>query len=268
MKKPIDTLVDTQHWMQTVLLAPNTNATAFVNEVVTPSKQLTPEACLAIYQRSYYSRLIECMREQFKALRYTLDDALFDDFVRLYLKTHPSTSPSLADLGKLFPSFLEQTRPDKAEPELWIDFMIAMAQFECDLYAIFDAPGSEGKPIATASTKDEALVLQDCISIHQYPFDVNTYYQEVAKENAPEITPAQTSYICFVRTNYQVYILTLTNYEYSILRNLLAGHTIHKAIEELTTIHKLDNTSAYKVWETAKIRWIDKGLFLEKLLFY
>ena len=263
METPSKALLDLQKWMQSSLIDPQPKDVEFIEYYVSPSKTLTAQQRLAIYQRSYYSRLIECMREQFKALHHTLGDGLFDDFSRLYLKEKPSSSPSLANLGDDFPNFLNRTRPDKENPELWIDFMIAMAQFECDLYRIFDQEGSEGERLADYSTLDQDLKLQKCFSIHTYPFDVSTYYQQVAEEKNPEITRANTIYIAFVRTNYQVYIISLTKIQHQFIEALLKGEAITAILKRFSTESGLPLETVTVEWQNWKKAWIDKGVFLK-----
>ncbi|MFT6243771.1 MAG: hypothetical protein ACJAXI_000533, partial [Crocinitomicaceae bacterium] len=193
-------LAQVQAWMQSSLIDPATNSdNTIINELVEPSKTLSPEQRLNIYQQSYYGRLIECMRQQFKALEHTLDDDLFVEFCRMYLKEYPSFDPSLAHLGDKFPAFLQSIRPDKENPEKWIDFMIAMAQFELDLYTIFDQEGSENDQFATALDSDTSLQFQKCFSFHMYPFAVNLYYQEVAAGDEPEIKNQEDTYVAFLR---------------------------------------------------------------------
>ena len=264
MENPSEALLDLQKWMQSSLIDPQPHDVASIEYYVSPSKTLTAQQRLAIYQRSYYSRLIECMRGQFKALHHTLGDALFDDFSRLYLKEKPSSSPSLANLGDDFPNFLNRTRPDKDNPELWIDFMIAMAQFECDLYRIFDQEGSEGKLLADYNTLDKDLKLQKCFSIHTYPFDVNSYYQKVAEEKNPEITRANKIYIAFVRTNYQVYIISLTEIQYQFLNALSNEESILDILNRFSNESGLPIETVNKEWQDWKKAWINKGVFLKK----
>jgi len=265
MENPSEQLLDIQKWMQSSLIEPKREDAALTNYYVFPSNTLTAHQCLAIYQRSYYSRLIECMREQFKALCYTLGDDLFDDFSRLYLKEKPSSSPSLANLGKDFPDFLNKTRPDKDCPELWIDFMIAMAQFECDLYRIFNQEGSEGEILADKNTLNENLKLQKCFSIHSYPFDVNTYYQDVAQDKKPKIRKTNAIYIAFVRTNYQVYIISLTVIKYQFLKSLLKGETIIDILKRFSVESGLSIETINTEWLQWKKAWIEKGIFLNKI---
>lgn len=263
METPSEALLDIQRWMQSSLIDPKPQDVEVIDYYVSPSKTLTAQQRLAIYQRSYYSRLIECMRGQFKALHHTLGDALFDDFSRLYLKEKPSSSPSLANLGDDFPKFLNRTRPDKDNPELWIDFMIAMAQFECDLYRIFDQEGSEGEILADYNTLDLDLKLQKCFSIHTYPFDVNAYYQKVAQEKNPEISRTDKIYIAFVRTNYQVYIINLTKIQYQFLNALQKGETVSEILHRFSKESGLSIETVTREWLNWRKAWINKGLFLK-----
>jgi hypothetical protein len=263
MNKTTEQLSVIQSWMQSSLLDPAANNDPDrVDQYISPSENLTAIQCLAIYQRSYISRLIECMRGQFKALHHTLGNELFDDFARMYLRQYPSTSPSLANLGEKFPAFLQETRPDKDAPERWVDFMIAMAQFECDLYSIFDQKGSEGERFADETTPNEELQIQAGFDIHHYPFRVNEYYHEVAAGNNPEISPEQKTYLAFVRTNYQVFIVSLTEIQYAFLESLINGITVENAKAAIIRQFNLNPEKVTERWMEWKRDWIAKGFFL------
>lgn len=258
-------LSDVQNWMQTVLIEPRkTKNTNLVHHYIAPAKVLNATESLAIYQRSYYSRLIECMRGQFKALVYTLGDELFVDFCSMYLTKHPSNSPNLGDLGKRFPDFLEQNRPDKESKQVWIDFMIAMAQFEVDLYRIFDIKGSEGDVFADLKTHDELLKLQKCVDFQEYPFDVNGYYQKVSEEENPEITKACKTFIVFLRTDYQVYVIPLGEIQFHLLKNIQKEENVQKALLKTVRTFNLNFDTFFSSWILWKKQWINKGFFLKE----
>ena len=266
MKNNPTNLVTTQAWMQAALMKPlTTEITNLVTHYISPAKELTSMQSLAIYQRSYYSRLIVCMQGQFKALLYTLGDELFEDFCKMYLKKTPSNSPNLGDLGKQFPDFLKQNRPDKEAPALWIDFMIAMAKFEVDLYKVFDVKGSEGAVFADIHTNDSLLYLQKSISLQEYPFDVNTYYKKVSEDENPDITTACKTYIIFIRTDYQVYIFPLNKIQFYLLKNIQEKKNIAEALRETTTTFNLKFEKLFADWKIWKQHWISKGFFLKNL---
>ena len=56
-----------QAWLQNALIFPEQSAGEEAEKILAPSPRLTGVQRLAIYQRSYYLRLLSCMREQFPA---------------------------------------------------------------------------------------------------------------------------------------------------------------------------------------------------------
>lgn len=264
MKKTANDLYDVQTWMQAALMQPKVaEISAAVTHYIAPAKELSPLQSLAIYQRSYYSRLIECMHGQFKALVYTLGENLFEDFCKMYLKELPSNSPSLGNLGERFPTFLEENRPDKENKEVWIDFMIAMAKFEVDLYRIFDIKGSEGNVFADVKTDDERLKLQKCVDFQEYPFDVNSYYQKVSEEGNPEITEARKTYIAFLRYDYQVYVIPLGEIQFELFKNIQKENNIQTALLSTAKMFKINFQTLLSDWKIWRKNWIQKGFFLK-----
>jgi hypothetical protein len=263
LQMPSENLSDVQNWLQNSLIEPSINLdSSVIDFYLSATKNLTATQHLAIYQRSYYSRLLECMREQFKALHYTLGDELFTDFSKMYLAKFPSQSPSLNNLGEKFPAFLESQRPDKDSPETWVDFMIAMAQFEVDLYKIFDQSGSENEKFADEFTKDENLKLQKCFTLHQYPFEVNRFYKAVAEGEKPELTPEHKTFIAFVRNNYQVYVVPLTEIQFVLLNWLNKGKTVAETLGILTKKYNFVPEKVSQRWLEWKLIWVKKRFFL------
>ena len=145
-KQPPIPLSSLQKWMQQVIIGPSDAEQRFpqaflpkdwqglnLDMIIKPSSKLSSQQHLSIYQFSYIARLRACMASQFKALEYALGEKLFEGFADEYLKTYPSKSYTLMDLGAQFADFLEETRPDKdqEEREDWPDFMIELKSMEC-----------------------------------------------------------------------------------------------------------------------------------------
>ena len=99
--------------MQEALIFPRKVSRSEAERRLAASERLTGVEGLAIYQRSYYLRILKCMREQFPALCHALGEEVFIDFARQYLQACPSDSYTLYELGKRFPDYLEKTRPDR-----------------------------------------------------------------------------------------------------------------------------------------------------------
>jgi hypothetical protein len=258
-------LSDLQAWMQDALV--HTGATTLKEDIlahIEPSNTLTALQRLAIYQRGYYARLVQCMEGQFKALCHALGRELFDDFAREYLELYPSQSPTLSDLGTRFPGYLASTRPDKedAEKEEWIDFMVDLAQFEWDLYVVFDAIGNEGNPYATEACDDDKLSLQPCFSLHTYRFPVSVYYNEVARGNDPEIPFRQQCHIAIARKDYSIGIFTLLPAQYTFLSEMKKGATINETLATAASQFNATPEVAAKAWQEWRQHWIMSGFFV------
>lgn len=258
-------LAEIQTWMQQALMFPG-QADLQEETVmhIAPSRTLSASQRLAIYQRGYVARLLQCLEGQFKALCHALGKELFDDFGIAYLRQYPSTSPTLALLGARFPDFLRETRPDQEadEKEPWIEFMIDLAQFEWDLYSMFDAPGHEGKAYAAASEAEENLRIQPCFSIHQYDFPVNVYYSAVAGGRDPDIPSSREHFIAIVRKDFRTAVFDLLPPQYTFLQKMTAGSTVQEALNSTATIYNKPEKEAREAWVDWKKAWMEAGFFI------
>jgi len=61
---------------------------------------------LDVYAEAYFARLLECLEEDFPALKRVLGDNLFGELAAAYLEAHPSKSYTAADLGAKLAEFL------------------------------------------------------------------------------------------------------------------------------------------------------------------
>ena len=117
-----------QRWMQTVIMnlggaqqgVASEEARQLIGvgpedaeQVVTRSQALTALERLDIYNRAYFARLLECLREEFPTLLHALGEEAFDDFAIAYLHRYPSRSYTLNQLGVNFPRYLAETRPEE-----------------------------------------------------------------------------------------------------------------------------------------------------------
>lgn len=254
-------LAAVQTWMQQSLIDGTVSPDAALH--VEPSATLQPAERLSIYQRGYYARLIQCLEGQYKALDHALGNELFRDFAREYLLQFPSGSPTLAVLGHHFPDFLEASRPDKdaAEKESWIDFMVQLARYEWDLYTVFDAPGHEGKPLATDTTPDERLRLQTCFFLLSYDFPVNRYYTGVAHNEDPQIPEPETVRLAIVRTDFVTRVFSLLEPQYVFLQQMQEGCPAIAALEYTRNVFGSSEEQALAAWAEWKKHWTENGFF-------
>jgi hypothetical protein len=156
------TAVDLSTWQKGMLAAiarrpqdAPAGAATVVADVLRSSRQSSHER-LDVYSRSYFTRLVDTLRSVFPALRAALGDELFDGFAVDYVRSRPSRSWSLGELGSDLDAHLAATRPaahDRRSPD-WTDLLCDLARYEWAIAEVFDGPGSEGRP----SLKPEHLV--------------------------------------------------------------------------------------------------------------
>ena len=264
---PLDVL---QGWMQDALIFPRRTSAGEVAQVVLDSPTLTATQCVAIYQRSYSLRLLRCLEDQFPALSHALGHELFVEFAREYLQQKPSESYTLYDLGRRFPGYLEETRPDRKEPpqarETWIDFMVDLARFERDVFVMFDAPGHEGKPFATTSTPDDRLNLQPCFKLHESRFPVAQYYHGVRNETQPALPPRTPSLVALARQDYVVRTFPLSPLQHQFLAAMQQGLNAVQALEKVAEDSGRPQAELVHAWagpHGVRGRWIEMGFFVE-----
>lgn len=266
-RQPLDRLQD---WMQRALVFPREISAEETERIVEASPRLSGAERLAIYQRSYCLRILRCMREQFPALAHALGEELFTDFAREYLEACPPESYTLYDLGRRFPGWLEETRPDReaadAEREGWVDFMVDLARFERRLFVMFDEPGHEGRPFADERVPDGRLRLQPCLALGDYRFPVAWYYHEVRAGNDPPFPPRQQSLVALVRKDYLTHTYPLAEPHYRFLKAMADGGSVQEALEAVAADVGRPIEEVRRSWaapDGKRRAWLEAGFFIE-----
>ena len=265
MKPPLSSL---QQWMHNALIFPNQTSADDAALHVEASSRLGAAQRLAIYQRSYIIRILSCVKDQFPALCHALGEELFTDFAREYLEACPPQSYTLYDLGRRFPDYLEQTRPDREQAvrETWIDFMVDLAHYERQLFVLFDAPGQEGNPYANEHVPDHRLRLQPCCALGDYRFPVAWYYHQVREGNAPPLPPQEQSLVALVRKDYMTHTIPLTAQQHTFLTRIAEGKSIEEALRLVAQRWTIPIESVVDSWNAprgVRKRWVEAGFFVE-----
>ncbi len=260
-------LRELQQWMQQALIAPENLDGARTSTLLLDGPQLPAQACLAVYQRSYRQRLRECLAQQFPATRHALGAELFDDFADSYLRDCPSQSYTLYALGRRFPAWLEQERPDREQPpeqrETWIDFMVDLADYEQQLFELFDAPGHEGRPWPEPEVDDSELVLQPCLRLLRHRYPVAWYYHEVRAEHDPALPERMDVPHLLLRRDYRTHTYPLSAAHDRFLRAVQRSGDIAQALSELADWTQQPIAQVQTSWRTrVREAWIRAGFFV------
>lgn len=73
---------------------------------IAPNSQLTPFERLEIYNQQYWFRVLDCLADDYPALRAVLGSRIFEAISIGYLTDHPSRSFSMRNLGSKLPAWL------------------------------------------------------------------------------------------------------------------------------------------------------------------
>ena len=270
MTGPAGSLEAAQAWLQGAIMAAERPGAQDVAERLAGSAAFPASAGLAIYRRAFIARIAAAMRAQFPALCHALGEPLFDDFAAEYVRLMPPVTYTLHDLGRRFPSFLADQRPDRDAPEeereTWIDFMLDLARFERRLFELFDAPGAEGTPPAGADVPGAALRLQPAIALGRHGFNVAEYYHAVRRgEPTPSPEPGRF-FIALVRTDYTIRTIALREAEFAFLSGMREGGTVAAGLEFVAASLGMRLEDAAQSWQDARqtrARWAAWGFFVE-----
>jgi hypothetical protein len=227
-------------------------------KVIAPSRALSSHERLDIYAQAYYARLLECLREEFPALRHAVGDEAFDALAFGYLQQHPSSSYTLADLGSAFPDYLQATR-DPADGD-WPQLLIDLARLERTYSEVFDGPGCERGPQLTAADlqaippehwPQARLQMAPCFRLLELSYPVHEFATAVRNRTGDREVPlpaAARTLLAITRRDYVVRRYPLSETQHQLLAALASGETIESAIASVADAAGEDLGNALHTW--------------------
>lgn len=260
MNQPPRDLESLQRWMQAVITHPlgieagidSDEArelidveTDGVEQVITRSQARTSIERLEVYGNAYFSRLLECLRDQFPALVSALSAEVFDQFALDYLQACPPHSYTLNQLSDRFTTFLAETRPAREENEAgiaepdWADFVIDLARMEEAIDDVFDGPGLERETPLMVETLGSIppedwpncrLIPSPALRLLAFQFPINDYFTAYRAGEEPEIPAPEATFLVLHRRDYIVQRYPVTAPQYALLIALLAGENVNSSI--------------------------------------
>ncbi len=242
-----------------------------LESVITRSRQCTSIERLQVYGNAYYTRLIECLQDEYPSLRHALGDESFDAFALAYLRNSPPTSYTLSSLGAEFPRFLRETRPGDLPPEIhWPEFLMDLATLERTYAEVFDAPGPEQLTLLTSEAlssipadewSDVKLIPVECLRLLELRFAVHEYATSVRRGQQPSIPISEPTFLAVSRIDFIVRRWPLTRTAFQLLGLLCQGMPIGMAIEQCVDN---DASSEDELWGNISDwfhDWATTGLF-------
>lgn len=259
-------LTQLQLWLQTAITRPaSAPAVDAATALIAPSATLSSAARLAIYNRSYHARLLQCFQEMFPALRRALGETLLAGFAQDYLQQHPPHSYTLHHLADGFAQHLAATRPAVGEAvsedagdaaseaagtpsaarAAWPDFIIELATLEWAFLQIYDGPGLEGRP-GPAATRLQALTdeslgalrltLAPCLRLFALRYPVHVYLLAARRGETPVFPAARPTYVALTRRAFRVVIEELSATQFEVLQALDGQASLSAAVARTAAV--------------------------------
>jgi hypothetical protein len=239
-----------QHWMKAVvtggghlqekLRAAYERHGLGIREVIAETPNLSAHKRLSIYANGYVLRLLECLREEFPALRSFVGASVFDAFAGAYIITRPSRSPSLFDLGSGFPQFLEETKPKERELDeglsALLDLPPELARLERARSEVMRAPGTEQDEPATASLSSFAVFSEElmleatpCLRVLELKFPLVDFLRKSDRGELPEPVAPRATFAAIGRSNYRISLEDVSPWQAAFLKACAQPASVYSA---------------------------------------
>jgi hypothetical protein len=194
-------------------------------DVILPSQTLRPEERLAIYHGMYPLRMREALAGDYPGLEHFLGDPGFADFVRDYVRAHPSRSYTLNRLGDHVPEFIARRRGLEHRA-----FLLDLARLERAVNEAFDADETprlteeQVQAVPQEAWATARLVAVASLRLLEVDHPVNEYLESVKREDHDHPRPVKKpGFVAVYRRNYGVYRQDLAKPAFGLLRDLAGG---------------------------------------------
>lgn len=193
---------------------------------IVPGGKLTAQKAIRVYQQGYRVRLTDAIAANYEALWYALGDKKFFKLCDDYRAVHPSTTYNLNAYGDELPAFVAKKFPK-------LPYLHHLTRFEWLLFEVFNAAEAEASVnLAQVDAEKDAFVFQHSVRLFSSPF--RTYDAWKNRKRLPKgyVPKNFTSdeYILFYKHRHRHYFSVLTQGQFAIMRLLLKGNTISRAI--------------------------------------
>jgi len=284
-EKPDPTLDQLQRWLQAAITNPAGVLPGLLSdeaqqqiplspdrleEIILPSRRMSADERLAVYQRAYFARLIEALQEFFPCLSASLGEEVFAQFSVGYLQQYPSQSYTLHRLADRFAAFLDETRPkDSSAAASLTGFYVDLARLELAIDRVFDAPGPERDPrltfeqltsISAERWPETRLKLCRGFELLRFDFPVGEYYSAWKQGESPAVPSPRPSFAALLRRDFVVRRFELTSVQHELLQSLAAALPVGEAIAQAAALESDHDALAANLQHWFR-QWAAEGFF-------
>lgn len=269
-------LVELEHWLQGVITHPEGVRAGLASapvegggrvpepeleRVVKPSEQLSAVERVELYSDMYFVRLIDCLREDFPCLAWTLGDERFEKLARGYVTACPSTHFSLNQLGAKLASHVASTNVKKKV------FYGELAALERAVQEVFDEHASapvgraELEAVPQGDWPALRLVTTPALRLFAFRHPINRFYQAFKDDRRPKAPSEAPTWCAVYRKDYQVWRANLSREQHALLGQLMRGATLERALEACVAEPGFDASKLTSLGDWFR-EWASEGLFV------
>jgi len=229
-----------QQWLFAVATHPDSAAAGVaaqsrtLEEIVKTNAIASPLERVGIYHQSYFSRLEECLADDYPAVKYALGDAAFAQLCRDYATAWPSKGTNLNVFGVHLVEFLE-------ERAMATSFVSELARLEWAIVDVLHSPSADSFSTSDLSSlpsdRLEAVRFAPSPSVRllscEYP--VNQYFQDYLDDARPRLPAKTGSFVLVARQGYRIRRLELQPNQATVLRRLLSGEPLGASLSGIVS---------------------------------
>jgi hypothetical protein len=231
-----------------------------VERVLLPSTKLSGIERLAIYGDAYRARLVECLADDYPALKYALGDDAFEALCLRYIARHPSRSPNLNAFGRRMAAFC---RGEEPFPLL---FAGDLAALEWAMVEVVHAANAEKLDLAALSAlpadrwAEARFSASSTVRMLEFSHPVNAFLQAFRMDQAPSSPDAAWSATAVFRDGPTIWRMDLSRAMHALLSSLFGGTPLGTALESLAREDRLTEEEGAQVMVWFR-DWVKYGFF-------
>jgi hypothetical protein len=225
---------------------------------------LSPRERVAVYRHGYVARLVECLEDDYPALRHALGPQPFAGLCQDFIQQHPPRTPSLNYYGAPLASYCAT----RSEP--WAGFAAELAALEWALVeAIHESEGErlDTGALARLSAEDWAharLLPSPSLRLLDTRYPVGSYYQAFREgEPLAQSLPAlERSALAVCRRGADVWRVRIEPALLPLLASLVAGAPLLGALATADAhVHEPALRPGPEALQRAFRDWVACGMF-------
>ena len=176
---------------------------------------------------SVENEILDALRAVFPKVAQLLGADGFSTTVERYLRAYPPTYPSLAQVGRHFPSFLAEPPGPPAE----VADLAALEWARCEVFA--EAQVRTATPDLVADPEAEQIVLRTvpALRLLSLRYDILPLWKDLEAGNAVQVPRAQPTAVVVWRKEAAILHVRLAAEEALALRRTMWGATVAEVYE-------------------------------------